>query len=359
MNTIPSTFSEQLPPYTLLGTAEHDTISCISAVVLNRAERIGRRAFFDDIAKCGFDMIVSIENGEDAAGIEEILNSFNNIKFLLIHDNVSTGAKINAAANEIKSPLFFVFWDDQRLSGIKAERIHERLVKPAAAGNSGSSCYKRLCTVPVIQNQAMETIPTMNFPVAGKKLFECAPLIPEYDDFPTLYPFDGAGIYDRERFIALGGFDGILQAPYWQYLDFGLRAWLWGEEIRCDKPVRLCATKSLVPENSTTGLSYLRFFLKNLAPVFVKNEKKADLEAIAAADFENETLEGSPEYGQNNEKNGMAHIPFACFFPFALKSRLAFKASWHLFLETRRWVKDNSTRFTTDSRSLFKNWLKH
>jgi hypothetical protein len=182
--------------------------------------------------------------------------------------------------------------------------------------------------------------------LSAKHTFECIPVQPEYDGFPTLYPFDAAGVYDRARFVNIGGFDSTLTSPYWQYLDFGLRAWLWGEEIRCDKPVRLCVEGQTVREETTANASYQRFFLKNLAPIYRRNEKKVDLEAIAAvsAGIPLDTVEGT------------AHLPISYFFSFALKSGMGL-GSWRFFSEIRRWVKNNAGRFTTDSATLFKNWL--
>ncbi|MDR0551828.1 MAG: hypothetical protein LBG72_07400 [Spirochaetaceae bacterium] len=396
MNTIPSTFSGRLPPYTVVGAEADKNLSGVSAVVLPRRGRMGRRAFFEELEKCGFDLIVSVENstggGAVAGGVEELYALSGAARFLLIDEKVSVGAKINAAASEVKSPLFFVLWDDQRISGIKAERIHERLkiglkppanaapqnempVSQAAAPDIFSSAYKRLCTVPVMQNQALETVPTMNVPVAaadfaskktsffstnasskksagktgffrGKNTFECVPILPEYDEFPTLYPFDAAGVYDRARFIRLGGFDDALDSPYWQYLDLGLRAWLWGEEIRCDKPLRLSVEGQIHREDTTADASYRRFFLKNLAPVFRRSEKKITLETIAAA-----------SEGIVSESTDGGVLPLVYFFPFALKSGMGIKTSWRLFSGIRHWVKDNSSRFVTDSRTLFRNWL--
>ncbi|MDR2521656.1 MAG: hypothetical protein LBC72_03765 [Spirochaetaceae bacterium] len=326
MNTIPSTFSEKFPPYTVLGEGIRANTSGVAAVLLNRAGRIGRRTVFEELSKYGFETIVSVEGAEEHYGLEELAGRFENVVFILLQKPASTGCKINIAAHEVKSPLFFVVWDDMRLSGINAERISSRLLVPADGNACGIAGYKRLCTVPLVHYKADgRPIPTMNVPHAFKKTFESSFTTPDADDFPTLYPYDAAGIYDRARFIALGGFDPAMDNPYWQYLDFGLRAWLWGEEIRCDRPVRLRYEGGHPAEQAAADDSYRRFFLKNLAAVSVP-------------------------------KDGGAHLPLRRFPAFAVKSTLTPAAAFRLFLEIRRWVRENSGRFRFTVRDVLNVW---
>ena len=346
MNTIPSTFSEKLPSYTVLGGGsesggggEFTPISGVSVVVLNRSGRIWKRSVFEELEKCGFDAIVSIEGSQEQYGLEELIAGFPRLMFILVPKDACTGCKINIAAHEVKSPLFFVLWDDQRISGIKAERINDRLLKTneelardfSLHRISGKERpYKRFCTVPLIQNNELQAIPTMNIPIQTRKSFECSPFIAEHDDFPTLYPYDAAGVYDRARFIELGGFDTAITNPYWQYMDMGMRAWLWGEEIRCDKPIRLRTDGTGSREEASADESYRRFYLKNLAPVY-----RTGTAAISSAE---------------------ASLPLIRFIPFMLKSGMGFSPAWRLFSAIRDWVKEHKNRFQTDSRSLIRRW---
>jgi len=45
---------------------------------------------------------------------------------------------------------------------------------------------------------------------------------------PVLYGSGGCSLYDREKFLALGGFDEFYQPAYVEDLDLGYRAWLCG-----------------------------------------------------------------------------------------------------------------------------------
>jgi hypothetical protein len=68
-------------------------------------------------------------------------------------------------------------------------------------------------------------------------------------------------------------------------------------------------------EDSTAGVGFLRFFLKNMAPVF---------------------------------KGDYAHIPLRRF-PGYLKRRGGLFAAWDEFFSARAWVKTNRFRFSSDA----------
>jgi hypothetical protein len=131
------------------------------------------------------------------------------------------------------------------------------------------------------------------------------------------------GIYDRERFIRLGGFDGTLKNAYWQFMDFGFRSWLWGEEIRSAQQVKISYNGEVPTEDNTIGESYLRFYLKNLAPVFRKD---------------------------------YAHLPFRRFPPYLFRSGEGLFAAWEAFTESRRWVNLNRYRWRNDARTITDRW---
>jgi hypothetical protein len=275
-------------------------------VILNRGGRYPRFGFFEEMEKNGFDYVVSMESSFTRFDLEALSQSFPFVRFILLKEAVSPGEEINLAAAELSSPLFFVLWNDLKiLRGGGAERMAERLLGPE---NSGS--YKRLCTVPVIQDGRFETMPTIIVPalLPEKKLktsIKTIPFIPGKEGIPSLYPFDGIGIYDRERFVRLGGFDPSIKNYHWQLMDFGFRSSLWGEEIAVTQLVKLSYEGAIPQRDSTAGESWRRFFLKNLAPVF---------------------------------RGDYAHIPLARF-PAYLRRRGDLFAAWEEFSAARVWVK--------------------
>jgi hypothetical protein len=146
---------------------------------------------------------------------------------------------------------------------------------------------------------------------------------PQSEAQPSLYPFDGVGLYDRDRFVRLGGFDGAIQNPYWQLMDFGFRAHLWGEEIRGTQLVRLSYDGEAGPEDTTADAGYRRFYLRNLAPVFRKDT---------------------------------AHIPLRLFPGNLVKTGEDLSTAWGEFRENRQWVGAHGSRFQKDARILTGLW---
>jgi hypothetical protein len=149
-------------------------------------------------------------------------------------------------------------------------------------------------------------------------------LVPSKEGLASLYPFDGIGIYDRERFIRLGGFDPSIKNFYWQLMDFGFRSSLWGEEIAATMLIKLSYEGAIPLEDSTAGESYRSFYLKNIAPVF---------------------------------RGDYAHIPLGRF-PAYYRRRGELFTAWDEFSAARDWVKVNRYRFVTDARTVAERFIK-
>ena len=335
MSTIPLTFNGSLPSYTAVGGTERRASTGLSAIILNRGGRYPRYNLLEDLEKTGFDYIIFMETSSAHYDLEALSQSFPFVRFILLKEQVSTGEEINLAASELSSPLFFVLWNDLRiLRGGGAERMAERLMASARGqGTDDGNLYKRLCTAPLIQDGRSESMPTLVAPAlvsdrkrglsarwigSSKSMFKTIRFIPQKEGLPSLYPFDGIGIYDRERFVRLGGFDSSIKSFYWQLMDFGFRSSLWGEEIVTTQLIKLSYDQAIPQEDSTADESYYRFFLKNIAPVF---------------------------------RGDYAHIPLVRF-PSYFKRRGELVSAWKEFLAARDWVKSNRYRFTSDARTI-------
>ena len=332
MNIIPTTFNNSLPPYTAVGGTERKASTGLSAVILDRGGRYPRSGLFEELAKAGFDYIISMEGNVTRYDVEELSGAFPFVRFILLKEPVSPGEEINLAAAELSSPLFFVLWNDVKImrSG-GADRMAERLTSLAGAqsqSGEAKSPYKRLCTVPLIQDGRSETIPTLIAPavisVKGRdNSTTTIRLVPRREGLRSLYPFDGIGIYDRQRFIRLGGFDPAIKSFHWQLMDFGFRSNLWGEEIAATQLVKIAYEGAVPQEDSSTGKGYKRFFLKNIAPVF---------------------------------RGDYAHIPLRRFPAYFRKTESGFFNAWHEFTAARKWVETNRYRFSSDAKSIVERW---
>ena len=345
MSIIPTTFKDFIPPYTVVGGNERRASTGLSAVILNRG-RYSRYGFFEDLEKAGFDYVLSMESSSTHYDLEDLSNAFPFVRFILLKENVSPGEEINLAAVELSSPLFFVLRSDLRiLRGGGAERMAERLLAKTADSRieAGKGNYKRLCTVPLIQDGRSETMPTQIIPalVPEKKnlagnlgnIIRTIPQVPQKEGLPSLYPFDGIGIYDRERFIRLGGFDPSIKNFFWQLMDFGFRSSLWGEEIAATQFIKLSYDGDIPEEDSTAGADSLEFYLKNIAPVF---------------------------------HGDYAHIPFRRFPGYFKRRRRIFArdllagdifAAWKEFNAVRDWVESNRYRFSSDARTIAERFV--
>jgi len=326
MNTIPTTFNEMIPSYTVIGGKERLDSTGLSAVLLNRGRCYTRRNLFHDLEKTGFDIVVSIEPSPPSYDIEELAARFPFVRFVLLRQPISLGEQINLAVSELDSPLFFVLWNDLKIiTGGGAHRMAERLTYShnSAGEDREKSSFKRLCTVPIIQTSRFETLPTLMVPALQRKKIRTLFLSPTSEGISSLYPFDGVGIYDRARFIRLGGFDGSFKSAYWQLMDFGFRSYLWGEEISSTQTLKLSYESSVPAEDNTDSADYNRFYLKNLAPLF---------------------------------KGDCAQLPLRRFFRFLLQTDGGISTAWDDFSESRRWVNANRFRWHCDHRAIVKRW---
>ena len=332
MNFIPTTFNDGLPSYTAVGGTERRASTGLSAVILNRGGRYPRYGLFEELGKAGFDYVLSMEGSFSRYDLEALSGNFPFVRFILLKEPVSPGEEINLAAAELSSPLFFVLWNDLRiLRGGGAERMAERLLSATGVQSSiadNKNLYKRLCTAPLIQDGRSETMPTLIAPalISEKKsgnIIKTIPFIPRKEGLPSLYPFDGIGIYDRERFIRLGGFDPSIKSFHWQLMDFGFRSSLWGEEIAATQLIKIAYEGPLPLEDGTAGSGYKRFFLKNLAPVF---------------------------------RGDYAHIPLRRFPGYFRRMGSDLVSAWEEFSAAREWVKINHYRFTSDARTIVERW---
>ena len=108
-------------------------------------------------------------------------------------------------------------------------------------------------------------------PLFHKELLKVVPL-GENNQLKTLYPFMYVGLYNKDKFIQIGGYDiGILNT-YWQKLDFGLRTYMWGEKISAHKSfiINLGQNDKII-EDITPDKDYRLYCLKNLSVVIKKD----------------------------------------------------------------------------------------
>jgi hypothetical protein len=177
--------------------------------------------------------------------------------------------------------------------------------------------------VPVHRDSQLEIIPTLVAPVVHKRKLQTMLFFPHSEGLPSLYPYDGMGIYNRDRFRKIGGFDGTLKSTYWQLMDFGFRSHLWGEEICTSQQIEVSYDGPPPSEDHTAEESYRRFYFKNLAPVFHQDH---------------------------------ALMPLRIFPRLLSSFHAGLLSSWEDFTATRLWVRENSFRWKGDALSVAGHW---
>ena len=317
MRTIPLTFDGWEIPRSVIGGEQGKARAAspeISVILLNRGGRHYRVDALESLATAGFASVLSVENSTEPYDVENLSAMFPAVRFLVPENKLTTGEMINAAASELTSRLVFVLWSDQRLRAITAEK---------AVWLANSAKESLFCLVPLLSDDSFGQLPTKMAPRLDKKQFSIAPLPCTRDMERTLYPFDFTGIYNREKFIDIGGFDSSIANAYWQNADLGFRVNLWGGEVRISHHLRLVYESASPTESVESNASYLKFFLKNLAPAF---------------------------------KERYAVLPYGKFFSFAAISGMNALNSFKYFKDAAKWVSVNASRFVTDAPALVAGW---
>lgn len=314
MNTIPLTFNEKQINTTIIGGKEISSGKIpISVILLNKSGTTFRVNNLESLLRLGFTDIVSIEAPQRNFTLDELAKKYSYVKFIIPGEQLSTGEMINLGMQEVRNNKVLVLWDTMHVS---TKVITDRLLTTLLNDDV-------LCFVPFLFTDQMQNLPVKNIPSIDDGSFNVKSFSVAQDFSKTLYPFDFVGVYDKNRFINLGGFDYTLTSSYWQLLDFAVRSYLWGEKTIICSNLRINYECDFSLEDTTLDKSYLRFFLKNLSPRFV-------------GDY--------------------AYIPKKEFFSYLNRSSLGFFKAFKTFKMARNWVSKNKFRFKIDAQTLISSW---
>lgn len=317
MNTIPSLFNERQINRTVLGGKEFmpEIKLRLGVILLNSKASHFRESVLKNLVNMGFQQIVCIENNADNYSIDEIAHKFPFIKFIVPLETVTEGELINIGMSECSCDKVLVIKDTLKIDAdFLSSRVAEKL--------NQSDIF---CIAPRLACPGINAFPLVFAPSVYNSTFriEYSPVIT--DGVQTLYPLDNIAVYDRQKFIQLGGFDYTITSPHWQTVDFFFRSWLWGEKIQMTTMILLNYDTKYPVEDLTPDLSYSRFYMKNLLPVF-------DMD------------------------HGV--IPLSSILVYLLRSGCGLIESLRQFFGARDWVKKNMYRFKCDAKFLVENWGK-
>lgn len=315
MNSIPSIFNQHKIPYIVLCGNENAKKGPVpvTCVLLSRNGRPFRERVLKNVLEKGFEKIISVNPPSEKQCTVSFSAEFPSVKFIVTQEEVSQGELLNLAFSVAETKYVLVLQEELCFEKIQfTQTAASRLMQK-----------KIFCIAPRLFSSGATKIPVTFFPSAEKSVFKIESEFSFSDGRKTLYPFDYSAFYDREKFILLGGIDYTISSEYWQKIDFFFRSWLWGEKTLLSTGFDFFYTENFPEENRTVDISYLRFYLKNLIPVF------------------------SSDHGKINALS---------FLPFKARSECGFLESFRQFRDASRWVKKNQYRFKTDAVSLIENW---
>lgn len=285
----------------------------VTCVVLQRGGRYLKRDLFPELEKAGFDSVVSVESSAESHDIEQLSLRHPAVKFILPSGDIGPGAMANVGVREAAGPLVLLMWSDARIAGqVISSRLAERI-----AG------LDVLCACPQIHNARGEPFPTVMVPAMRKSSLKVFPAVPVKDAVKTLFPHDYMGVYSKRRYEALGGYDPALRNPWWQKLEFGFRAMLWGESMACLGSFRMAYDGEPPEEDATPDASYRRLWLRCLA---VRTGASG------------------------------ASLPWGKFPHYLRQSGSGVSGGLADFREARAFVAANSARYRTDAKTLVGSW---
>lgn len=314
MSTTRST-SEQVGPYTVVtgGRTDRPTegSSLLSAVVLGREAKFNRPAVIRTLERHGVAEIVAVEPAASAYEVESLTRSLPTVRFLLLQRPFSVGEQINAAMGELRTRYVLVIWDDTLVEALPTGL--DDLFAPEGV----------IALVPEVRGPNREEVPTVVAPASQGPRMRVLTLPRERDGQQTLYPADFAGIYHRERFLDAEGYDADIPQSYWQKLDFGFRLHMIGYTVAHPPGFRVALRNPPVPEDTTPGESYLRFFLKNLGV---------------------------------SVQNGRARLRRRSLWTLLLKTGTFSMTTLRLHREVKRWLSERRYLFQRDAHDVIRTW---
>lgn len=317
MNTIPSIFDSHQINRTVIGGKENESPDAlnISVILLNNSGNHFNLQMYENLLACNFKSIICVERRTENFSTDDVVKKFSAIKFIIPSEPATDGDMINLAMSEIKSDYVLVLKDSLYIpSGLVSPNLAQRLIQEDI-----------FCVVPRLMDKNKNGLSTRFTPGAEKSHFVIDSSFVVTDGVKTLYPLDNIALYNRKKFIKIGGFDYTIQSPYWQSLDLAIRSWLYGEKTKLTTLLQLNYVDEVPVEDRTINIDYIRYHLKNELPRF-KNEK--------------------------------AYIRKSQFLKFYMHSSCGFFEARRQFSEAVKWIDINKYFFKMDLQGFIESWSK-
>lgn len=303
--------------YTVLGRGPEGGAS-LSLVQLVRHRKYQRTEDIRKIASGDFADVIVILPRDTILPYEDLVAEYSNLRLLFFDPDYyrqsSIGVLINAGIAEADGEFVAVLWNGVNIN-----------LKPDLLKGLGQDI---LCYLPYVQDNKGRIIPSFFVPTpteGGKRehFVEPHPILPGAEEEQSLFPYDYSGIYVKERFKRCGGFDNTMLNPYWQKLEFGYRAWLWGERMVHLPGFKIDYSEEMIVEESTPDEDYLKFYLRILAVMYTGDSAK---------------------------------LPMRRFLPYFRAGNKGLLSAWLQFMREKRWVKGHAFNYRLDAPQMVELW---
>jgi hypothetical protein len=227
-------------------------------VVLGRHETLFADDLVESLNRNGFLSVLYVSRTLGPGQAAKRIAGHPGLRILIAEAGASEAGIINCAIRESTGSHVLLMTSSMRLHGSGlSSRFFERL---AAEG--------LFAVAPRLYSPEKAQIPSARMPLFERGMLEPLPMLVEKGPMSTLYLPHMAGIYDRQAFLALGGYSTEFTTPYWQCLDLGLRVWLRAMRMAVLPSFELEFTMLPPPEDRSRGKDCASVWLRNLAPVY-------------------------------------------------------------------------------------------
>ena len=201
MSSTPST-ADPRGSYTVVGSPKAPESSRVGLLVVNRSSRINRESYLDSISRSGFTEILLVEQQANSFTVETQARAHPDFRFLLLSRDMNAGEQINAGLHEMSSDYVLVLWSTMVPVRVTANSL------------SRAEEWRALVMTPLLRNESGGVMPSVYVPEVHRRNVDVRIVEPRSDGAASLLPADYAGLYDRRRFINIGGYDGKIGHSY-------------------------------------------------------------------------------------------------------------------------------------------------
>lgn len=322
MNIIPSTSKSSLyefaEPYSIVGgdtldLSQKDQLG-ISIILPSSDSSPLNEQLFDTLSQIDVREILAVISNPYPRDLIPLTRYYSKLRFILLTQESNIGLQLNIAFGESLSEHCLVIDKNMELD---AGNFHPNFLETMSE-------QTQLCTAPLWQDSEEEILPTVLGPLVSKGgVFHAQPVSPGKGKTPTLFPWEYCALYQKRKHRAIGGFDSLIQENWWQMLEYGMRAWLWGESITTLPEWIVKLAGEWPPLNTSLGPGYRRFYFKTLATRWMGGEARLMRNSLRTY------MRDSGDYS------------------------MSIRAEWK---KIRQWVRQNRYRYTMDAKSLTESW---